>query len=844
MLKFNVIVFILLISHQSSEASFLDDIKKDFHNDNGLQHCESKQSCIFASSENLQYIHKNENTDELLISMRNDCTNDNCCLEKWKCTSFTSGQISSSKSYGYGSFDFSLHISKEIKDKTSLQHSYDQDWSKAEDIFKHWPHFHAKLPRISDEAEGSRRHLLDPKCTVNKIHSKKKCGGSTDNPKASQGSCADRARERGVYFFAYRSGDRCQIPKDDPYKQCRESPSGDKKYSVYEIVCPPPTQAPTVSPTEKPSPEPSFDPSRKPTESPTTTPTESPSNVPTKLPSKKPVVSTTTTDPAEELSETISIMMQFVGVTEENKDAVCDSVADSLNGICSYASLDGPSSNRRRLLKKNLYMDINVKNAEEATALVQSADFASTLDMPEGVIPSEEESPDAPENDDSPNTEENESSPKVPEHDSSADTPSGDADLPIDTSSSEAPDTPAQTPYTIESTSFKSVYCKESPGTKDFPSTLGGSPGNGYCEKHDVDLENFASNRDICQGSKKNICGRYTWKIKANSPNTKIEFKLKQKEIDYDISALFLDGEMFAEGDRKTMANFEVLLETEGVHTVEVYGWEPCCAGNNKDGYKGWILSQKKPTPMIGKMVQHGGWRAFEPRFSMGHMKFIAPDQLIEEEYIMDENEDSAQEYEDSGDMIDLPWVDALHCITLFTTTEDSGETTMQISMCFCSRDGSATFVVQFGDDRYEERVELPIDILRNFADFQIKWRPDCIVCFCGEEKISELRLDSFPIPNQAMHLQAYVVPHHPFQSNANVQHDLHLKSIKYHAFSDEGTFAMTQGESHTTHGWTIFIILLTVVLFACGIYSISTATKDIPAGYINLAQGEYQRDF
>ena len=117
-------------------------------------------------------------------------------------------------------------------------------------------------------------------------------------------------------------------------------------------------------------------------------------------------------------------------------------------------------------------------------------------------------------------------------------------------------------------------------------------------------------------------------------------------------------------------------------------------------------------------------------------------------------------------------------------------------------------------------------------------------VCFCGQEKISELRLDSFPIPNQAMHLQAYVVPHHPFQSSANVQHDLHLKSIKYHAFSDEETFAMTQEESHTTHGWTIFIILLTVVMFACGIYSISTANKDIPAGYINLAQGEYQRDF
>ena len=146
--------------------------------------------------------------------------------------------------------------------------------------------------------------------------------------------------------------------------------------------------------------------------------------------------------------------MQFVGVTEENKDAVCDSVADSLNGICSYASLDGPSSNRRRLLKQNLYMDINVKNAEEANALVQSADFASTLNMPEGVIPSEEASADTPENEDSPNAEENDSSPNAPEDDGSTDAPSGDADLPIDTPSSETPDTSTQT----RTAKFSTVY--------------------------------------------------------------------------------------------------------------------------------------------------------------------------------------------------------------------------------------------------------------------------------------------------------------------------------------------------------------------------------------------------
>ena len=79
-------------------------------------------------------------------------------------------------------------------------------------------------------------------------------------------------------------------------------------------------------------------------------------------------------------------MMRVVGVTEDNKQGVCDAVASGLSGECSYVSLEGPSTSRRRKLEASqVYMDIAVANAQSATALAQDETFTTSLAMPDGT---------------------------------------------------------------------------------------------------------------------------------------------------------------------------------------------------------------------------------------------------------------------------------------------------------------------------------------------------------------------------------------------------------------------------------------------------------------------------
>merc|ERR1719150_3363441 len=86
------------------------------------------------------------------------------------------------------------------------------------------------------------------------------------------------------------------------------------------------------------------------------------------------------------LNEEVSLVMQVVGVTEENKQGVCDAVASGLSGECSYVSLEGPStSGRRKLEASQVYMDIAVANAQSAAALAQDASFITSLAMPDGT---------------------------------------------------------------------------------------------------------------------------------------------------------------------------------------------------------------------------------------------------------------------------------------------------------------------------------------------------------------------------------------------------------------------------------------------------------------------------
>jgi len=91
------------------------------------------------------------------------------------------------------------------------------------------------------------------------------------------------------------------------------------------------------------------------------------------------------TDLVSTLDDELSIVMQATGVTDDNKQDVCDAVADALDGECSYVSLEGPSTRRRRLQESDVFMDISVEDSESAAATVEGADFLDSVIMPQGT---------------------------------------------------------------------------------------------------------------------------------------------------------------------------------------------------------------------------------------------------------------------------------------------------------------------------------------------------------------------------------------------------------------------------------------------------------------------------
>jgi len=73
--------------------------------------CEGFQQCIYTKEENVE-IHSIEHMDkrkpkasEMQLLIRNDCDESHCCSAEY-CTPYTSGQLMSLKTYGYGSFIF------------------------------------------------------------------------------------------------------------------------------------------------------------------------------------------------------------------------------------------------------------------------------------------------------------------------------------------------------------------------------------------------------------------------------------------------------------------------------------------------------------------------------------------------------------------------------------------------------------------------------------------------------------------------------------------------------------------------------------------------------------------
>lgn len=88
--------------------------------------------------------------------------------------------------------------------------------------------------------------------------------------------------------------------------------------------------------------------------------------------------------------ETIRVVATVTGVTETNKNSTCDAFAAAVNGMVTYCSLtDSNTDHRRMLASSNLYMDITVADADEATAAMNAENFiANSVTLPTGVTAS------------------------------------------------------------------------------------------------------------------------------------------------------------------------------------------------------------------------------------------------------------------------------------------------------------------------------------------------------------------------------------------------------------------------------------------------------------------------
>jgi len=146
--------------------------------------------------------------------------------------------------------------------------------------------------------------------------------------------------------------------------------------------------------------------------------------------------------------------------------------------------------------------------------------------------------------------------------------------------------------YEIAKTRFKSIKCHTSPDPEDFPRIMKATPTRGYCVNENADLSKYSSNRDLCDGVDRDICGQYTWEINAFSPSV-INFNTHGGAVDYEKTAIFLNGKFLASGGRDLIQNFDVHVKAIGTHTIEIFGWENCCAGNYNLGYMGWTATRK-----------------------------------------------------------------------------------------------------------------------------------------------------------------------------------------------------------------------------------------------------------
>merc|ERR1719483_34212 len=86
-------------------------------------------------------------------------------------------------------------------------------------------------------------------------------------------------------------------------------------------------------------------------------------------------------------SESLSLEVGVIGVTQDNKDQVCDSIAGALGGSATHCSLAGPQSGRRRLTGgTTLFMDVTLSDPSSAPSQTIDSNFVGSLSgLPRGV---------------------------------------------------------------------------------------------------------------------------------------------------------------------------------------------------------------------------------------------------------------------------------------------------------------------------------------------------------------------------------------------------------------------------------------------------------------------------
>ena len=76
----------------------------------------------------------------------------------------------------------------------------------------------------------------------------------------------------------------------------------------------------------------------------------------------------------------LSLKIEATGVTDANKDGVCAAVANELDGIATYCSLEGPSQQRRMLSPlTDLYVDIEVAKLPESRKELSEDEFFASI---------------------------------------------------------------------------------------------------------------------------------------------------------------------------------------------------------------------------------------------------------------------------------------------------------------------------------------------------------------------------------------------------------------------------------------------------------------------------------